>query len=195
MVDTLDTLDAGGLRRWAVSALSGLGHAREEIDALNVYPVPDGDTGTNLYLTVESACAAVLALPQEADLESVAATLRPRGPAGRSGQLRGHPGAAPAWPRPTSLAERGGLDAAAMAHGLRRADEQAWAAVGHPVEGTILSVSRAAADAAGAATSARATTPDARRCRDECRGRRCGRPRVAGPPGRRDRRTVGGTPS
>ena len=59
----IDVLDARVARRWAVSALSALGHAREEIDALNVYPVPDGDTGTNLYLTLEAACASVLALP------------------------------------------------------------------------------------------------------------------------------------
>ena len=47
------------VREWAQRALSGLGDARAEIDALNVFPVPDGDTGTNLYLTMESACEAV----------------------------------------------------------------------------------------------------------------------------------------
>ena len=47
------------VREWAQRALSGLGDARVEIDALNVFPVPDGDTGTNLYLTMESACEAV----------------------------------------------------------------------------------------------------------------------------------------
>ena len=40
-------------------AMQRLSEAREEIDALNVYPVPDGDTGTNMYLTVESARAAL----------------------------------------------------------------------------------------------------------------------------------------
>ncbi|GAA1115591.1 hypothetical protein GCM10009663_65060 [Kitasatospora arboriphila] len=50
----LDTLDATAVRTWCRLALTALGQAREEIDALNVYPVPDGDTGTNLYLTVES---------------------------------------------------------------------------------------------------------------------------------------------
>ena len=45
------------LRRWADLTLQALGAAREEIDALNVYPVPDGDTGTNLYLTFEAARA------------------------------------------------------------------------------------------------------------------------------------------
>jgi hypothetical protein len=44
----LEALDARSSRRWAVTALADLGQAREEIDALNVFPVPDGDTGTNL---------------------------------------------------------------------------------------------------------------------------------------------------
>lgn len=55
----LDTLDAAAVRAWCRLALDALGEAREEIDAINVYPVADGDTGTNLYLTVESAAQAV----------------------------------------------------------------------------------------------------------------------------------------
>ena len=51
--------DALAVRTWCGLALETLGRAREEIDAINVYPVADGDTGTNLYLTVESAVAAV----------------------------------------------------------------------------------------------------------------------------------------
>ena len=50
------------MRAWCGFALRALGRAREEIDAINVYPVADGDTGTNLYLTVESATAAVEAV-------------------------------------------------------------------------------------------------------------------------------------
>ena len=63
MAGVLDRLDAGAVRRWARDALDRLGSHREEIDGLNVYPVPDGDTGTNLYLTVESAVAAVDQVP------------------------------------------------------------------------------------------------------------------------------------
>ena len=48
------------LERWCDVTLSSLGAAREEIDALNVYPVPDGDTGTNLYLTFEAARQALV---------------------------------------------------------------------------------------------------------------------------------------
>ena len=47
------------VRDWAHAALVGLGEARAEIDALNVFPVPDGDTGTNVYLTMEAACAGI----------------------------------------------------------------------------------------------------------------------------------------
>ncbi|MEU1316438.1 DAK2 domain-containing protein [Streptomyces tibetensis] len=54
--------DALAVRTWCGLALQTLGRAREEIDAINVYPVADGDTGTNLYLTVESAVAAVEAV-------------------------------------------------------------------------------------------------------------------------------------
>ena len=53
--DEIATFDVSVLLRYADLAVEGLGAAREEIDALNVYPVPDGDTGTNMYLTVESA--------------------------------------------------------------------------------------------------------------------------------------------
>lgn len=53
------TLDASAVRAWCRLTLRALGAAREEIDAINVYPVADGDTGTNLYLTVESAAQAV----------------------------------------------------------------------------------------------------------------------------------------
>ncbi|MDG4865827.1 DAK2 domain-containing protein, partial [Streptomyces sp. T-3] len=54
--------DAAVVRTWCGLALEALGRAREEIDAINVYPVADGDTGTNLYLTVESASQAVEAV-------------------------------------------------------------------------------------------------------------------------------------
>ena len=143
----LDVVDARAARRWAVTALAALGRAREEIDALNVYPVPDGDTGTNLYLTTEAACAAVLALPADLDVAAIA-----RGFArGALLGARGNSGVIMAqlfngWA--DVLAERGVLDAAAVREALARADAQAWAAVAEPVQGTILSVSRRAAQTA-----------------------------------------------
>ncbi|MBM0229737.1 hypothetical protein [Micromonospora sp. ATA51] len=48
----LDTLDAAAVRRWCASGLAAMRRHQGEIDDLNVYPVPDGDTGTNLVLTL-----------------------------------------------------------------------------------------------------------------------------------------------
>jgi uncharacterized protein len=149
----LDVVDASAARRWAVTALAALGHAREEIDALNVYPVPDGDTGTNLYLTLEAACAAVLALPADSGVAEVArgfargALLGARGNSGVITAQLFH-----GWA--DVLAERGVLDAGSLREAVARADAQAWAAVETPVEGTILSVSRESARAAGEAPAA-----------------------------------------
>lgn len=146
----LQAIDARSARHWALTALAALAEAREELDALNVYPVPDGDTGTNLYLTIEAAVDAVATLPPEADVRAVIAAFAHgalMGARGNSGiiaaqLLRG-------WSE--VLAEHEVLDGAAAKQAVRRADEQAWRAVADPVEGTILSVSRAAAAAAEAA--------------------------------------------
>src|SRR4051794_33888851 len=54
------TFDLPTILRFADLALAAFGDAREEIDALNVYPVPDGDTGTNLFLTFEAARTALV---------------------------------------------------------------------------------------------------------------------------------------
>ncbi|MYS48984.1 dihydroxyacetone kinase, partial [Streptomyces sp. SID6013] len=64
--------DALAVRTWCGLSLRALGRAREEIDAINVYPVADGDTGTNLYLTVESAAAAVEAVFAAHELDGAA---------------------------------------------------------------------------------------------------------------------------
>jgi DAK2 domain fusion protein YloV len=149
----LDALDSTAARRWAVTALAALGEAREEIDALNVFPVPDGDTGTNMYLTLEAAVAAAAAVPAGAPVAQVAdafargALLGARGNSGVIGAqlLRG-------WA--DTLSEYTQLSAAAAVEGFRRANEQAWKAVNDPVEGTILSVSAAAAGAAANAAAA-----------------------------------------
>jgi len=52
-------LTALSVRLWAEASLQALGEERAAIDALNVFPVPDGDTGTNMFLTLESACAGI----------------------------------------------------------------------------------------------------------------------------------------
>jgi DAK2 domain fusion protein YloV len=149
---------AGLVRDWALRALTGLGEARAEIDALNVFPVPDGDTGTNLYLTMESAVEAVGAcwqdgeprLAEAARAMALGALMGARGNSGVivSQILRGtsevlaeQPDAVP-------------LDPDALRRLLRRAADLAYEAVARPVEGTILTVARAAADAADAVSDA-----------------------------------------
>src|SRR3954451_24973682 len=69
--------------RFTELALAALGAAREEIDALNVYPVPDGDTGTNMFLTFESARNAMLEAlhyPPDADRDDDPQALAETGP-------------------------------------------------------------------------------------------------------------------
>ncbi|MFE6160431.1 DAK2 domain-containing protein [Streptomyces sp. NPDC056486] len=148
-------LDAVAVRTWCGLALDALGRAREEIDAINVYPVADGDTGTNLYLTVESASQAVDAAftGLEPARPSLAEAVRAMahgaliGARGNSGTilsqlLRGTAQVLGA-DRDTDHA-----DGRALALALRRAAESAYQAVAHPVEGTVLTVAAAAADAA-----------------------------------------------
>jgi DAK2 domain fusion protein YloV len=153
--------DALAVRTWCGLALETLGRAREEIDAINVYPVADGDTGTNLYLTVESAVAAV-----EAVFTGHAAASGPDGPtladatrAMAHGALigaRGNSGTILAQLL-RGMAQVLAGDGAARADGqglrlaLRHAADSARRAVAHPVEGTVLTVASAAADAADSA--------------------------------------------
>ncbi|MFG3335648.1 DAK2 domain-containing protein [Streptomyces tendae] len=162
--------DALAVRTWCGLSLAALGRAREEIDAINVYPVADGDTGTNLYLTVESAVAAVEAVfaAHEVDEAPRHGSEAPRDGAGgpsladavgamAHGALigaRGNSGTILAQllrGMAQVLAARSDNDHTA-GHGLQRALRHAAAsarqAVAHPVEGTVLTVASAAADAA-----------------------------------------------
>ena len=130
----------------ATDALAG---AREEIDALNVYPVPDGDTGTNMYLTVSAARDAIREAvgddPKGADLgKALAAFSRGAllGARGNSGVILSQMLGAIAH----RIAEQqpGERNATVMAEALQQATDASYAAVGEPVEGTILTVARAA---------------------------------------------------
>ena len=150
--DAVATLDLPTILRFAELCLEALGEAREEIDALNVYPVPDGDTGTNLFLTFEAARNAMLDNLDddgEGDLRtSLAAFARGAllGARGNSGvivsQLVG------ALCKRLAAAGPDDRSASVFAEGLALATEASYAAVGVPVEGTILTVARAASDAA-----------------------------------------------
>ena len=155
--DAVATFDLETVLRFSEVALAALGAAREEIDALNVYPVPDGDTGTNLFLTFESARNLMLERIEgdpDGDLR-VALTGFARGALlgarGNSGvilsQLVG------ALLKRIGEAGPGDRSALVFAEGLARATEASYAAVGVPVEGTILSVAKAASEAAARAAA------------------------------------------
>ncbi|MFG2075853.1 DAK2 domain-containing protein [Nonomuraea maritima] len=138
----MEILDPTAVRRWARRAADELGRARTEIDALNVFPVADGDTGTNLHLTLLSAAEAVEALPDDVDPAVSWQTLAYGALVG----ARGNSGVI------VSQALRGLAEV--LQHGpdlraaLIRAAALAREAVARPVEGTVLSVLESAARAA-----------------------------------------------
>lgn len=141
--------------RFVDVAVDALAEARDEIDALNVYPVPDGDTGTNMYLTIAAARDAIREIdPAKVDrtagLQAFArgALLGARG---NSGVILSEMLGAVA--RRIGQAGPDEPNAQVMADGLARATEASYAAVGEPVEGTMLTVLRAASDAAAALAS------------------------------------------
>jgi DAK2 domain fusion protein YloV len=141
----LQVLDANAVRRWCAAGLEALTAARVEIDDLNVYPVPDGDTGTNLQLTMKAVAEAVDAAPagMVATTQAMAhgALMGARGNSGviLSQLLRG---------LAEVLAEEETAGSDCLQRALIRAAELAYAAVATPVEGTVLTVAREAAASA-----------------------------------------------
>lgn len=139
------------LLRAVAAATANLERHVEEVDALNVFPVPDGDTGSNMLATMRAALAeAELLPPGQRDLDSVAEALSRgalTGARGNSGVIlsqiiRGM----------TERADgRRRADGTDLAMGLRLGSQVAYGSVLTPVEGTILTVIRDAADAAEAA--------------------------------------------
>ena len=151
----LETLDAAAVRRWCGGGLAALRAHQHEIDELNVYPVPDGDTGTNLVLTLTSAQEALdepeAPDPAEAPGNPLGRTMRRMargallGARGNSGVIVSQILRGMADTFTGAVAVRGDE----LARALRTATEAAYAAVARPVEGTVLSVVAAAADGAG----------------------------------------------
>ncbi|MGH9234835.1 MAG: DAK2 domain-containing protein [Acidimicrobiales bacterium] len=147
----LDHLGAGELRATVHAYREALAAHREPINRLNVYPVPDGDTGTNMSLTLVSVCddldAAGDGLVDVCKAVSHGSLMGARGNSGviLSQVLRGLVGV---------IAEAGGCDGPTFARALRAASDAAYQAVMRPVEGTILTVAREAAEAAEATVAA-----------------------------------------
>ncbi|WP_329209859.1 DAK2 domain-containing protein [Streptomyces sp. NBC_01708] len=154
MPQSPDEIDAVAVRTWCSLALEALGRERAAIDAINVYPVADGDTGTNLYLTVESAATAVEAVfaahetgstaPAPADAVRAMAHGALIGARGNSGTILAQ------LLRGMAAVLSASGDARHLRTALTEAAAAARLAVAHPVEGTVLTVATAAAEAAGA---------------------------------------------
>ena len=165
----LERLDARAARRWAMATRAAFAAHRTEIDDVNVFPVPDGDTGTNLYMTLDSALEAARGassgesadgptLAFDAAALARATLLAARGNSGviLSQLVRG---LSEVIAEAATTGDHGvdGIDGATLAVAVRRASDRAYAGVTRPVEGTILTV---AASAASAAELAAATGAD-----------------------------------
>ena len=139
------------LRDAILSGANNIANQRVRVDELNVFPVPDGDTGTNMSMTIGAARGELEALPDTctvAEASKTAASAMLRGARGNSGVI-------------TSLLFRGfskalkGKDEASaedLANALKMGVEAAYKAVMKPTEGTILTVSRLAAEKAAECT-------------------------------------------
>ncbi len=139
------------LRDAILSGANNIANQRTRVDELNVFPVPDGDTGTNMSMTVGAARRELEALPDTctvAEASKTAASAMLRGARGNSGVI-------------TSLLFRGfskalkgktEADAADLANALQMGVDAAYKAVMKPTEGTILTVTRLAAEKAAQCT-------------------------------------------
>ena len=158
----LETLNPAAVRRWCAAGLAALCRHEHEINQLNVYPVPDGDTGTNLVLTLtaaeqalgrEPAAGAGAAGTAGGMLRTMArgALLGARGNSGviTAQLLRG---------LADSLAGTPAVRGPELVAALATAARAGYAAVAEPVEGTILSVATAAARGAAATGSGELVT-------------------------------------
>ena len=161
--------NAQAMKRWLGKAETALGNHSDRLNAINIFPVADGDTGTNLYLTVRAAAHAADAVVEEPaagdqaphaapdpSLHDVGAVLAQAGRAAME-QARGNSGTlfavflcAAAEP----LAGHTRLSSPLLAAALNRAQIRAWSALSDPVPGTMLSVMEAAARAAAAVDAA-----------------------------------------
>ena len=139
-------IDAPLLSKMIISGAHNLSNNRELVDALNVFPVPDGDTGTNMSLTFINAARGVEGIDTTnvSEVANAVAKATLRGARGNSGVIlsqifRGIS---------KKLDSCDTIDANAMTKALRGGSDTAYRAVMKPTEGTILTVIRAAAEAA-----------------------------------------------
>ena len=152
MQQAVQRFDAATIHAWAAAAQAGLAAARDRIDAVNVFPVADGDTGTNVLLTLEGALDALAHAPRTGPAEPAARLLARGallGARGNSGVIVSQylVGLARALP-----ADREELTTDDLARALARAAQSARDATVEPQEGTALTLATSVAE--GAATVA-----------------------------------------
>ena len=145
----IQTIDGASFRRLICSAAAAIDNNCQKINELNVFPVPDGDTGTNMGMTLGAAATDLSKAPQDLTLTKAAdmtASALLRGARGNSGVILSllFRGFSTAWKG--KLSADGHDFAAALTTGV----DAAYKAVMKPAEGTILTVSRLTADAARA---------------------------------------------
>lgn len=137
-----EVLDAAGVRQWGAAGLAALRRHEREINQLNVYPVPDGDTGTNLLRTFSAAHRALTAPTEEGGAPSselVGDVLRVMARGALLG-ARGNSGVIFAqWLRGLAdpLAGAAAVEGAELADALAGAAKASYTAVAEPVEGTV----------------------------------------------------------
>lgn len=143
----MNTIDAAMVRQMFLTGADKLDSQKEKINDLNVFPVPDGDTGTNMSMTIMAAAREVADL-EDVNMDSLAKAIASgslRGARGNSGVIfsqlcRG-------FTKEMENCET--IDVSVIAKATRHACETAYKAVMKPKEGTILTVAKAIADKAG----------------------------------------------
>lgn len=140
----LNTIDAKMLSKMFLAGAKNLENKKEWINELNVFPVPDGDTGTNMTMTIMAAAREVKALPEDADMMTICKAISSgslRGARGNSGVIlsqlfRGFT---------KGIREEKEISVPVFAAAFDRAVETAYKAVMKPKEGTILTVAKGGA--------------------------------------------------
>jgi uncharacterized protein len=146
------TIDGQDLRRLAEAGLTWLRTNQQTVNSLNVFPVPDGDTGTNMSLTMQSACDEIADLGEHSISRVAKAVAHGAlmGARGNSGVILSQ-----LWRGfARALDDHATMDAAMMAAALAEARDTAYKGVVQPVEGTILTVAKDNAVAAHEAIEA-----------------------------------------
>lgn len=141
----LEYIDAGTLRIMFLAGAKNLESKKDWINELNVFPVPDGDTGTNMTLTVKNAVTDLKKLPKDTSIAAIVKTIATgtlRGARGNSGVILSQ--LCRGFSKEIESSPVKSIDKELLAASFERAVATAYKAVMQPKEGTILTVAKAA---------------------------------------------------